>query len=55
MIELDARRAHTLEVDVTEAASADQVDRRILEELERASVTGRDLVRVRLTGRHLDQ
>ena len=51
LIELDARRAHTLDIDVTEAGSADQIDRRILDAFERASVATRDLVKVRLCGR----
>jgi hypothetical protein len=50
-IELDPRRAHTLEADVTGTASGDQIDRRILETLDQAGVAERDFVKVRLSGR----
>ena len=50
-VELDPRRVHALEVDVTGAAGADQVDRRILDAMDRASVHAHDLVKIRLSGR----
>jgi len=50
-IELDSRRVHALEIDVTAASSADQIDARILDALDQAQVPERDLVRVRLVGR----
>lgn len=50
-IEVDTRRAHTIEVDVTGAASADQIDRRVLAALDLAGVGERDFAKVRLTGR----
>ena len=50
-IGVDTRRAHTLEVDVTGAASADQIDRRALAALDQAGVSDRDFAKLRLTGR----
>lgn len=50
-LELDARRAHVVTVDVTMAGSAEEIDRRVGEALGAAGVGVRDLVRVRLTGR----
>ena len=50
-IGVDTRRAHTLEVDVTGASSADQIDRRALAALDQAGVSDRDFVKLRLTGR----
>ena len=50
-LEVDTRRAHVLEVDVTQATSSDQIDRRILEALDRAGVNDRDFAKVRITGR----
>ncbi len=50
-IELDTRKAWTLEADVSEAASADQLDGRILDALNRAGAGDRDFAKVRLTGR----
>ncbi|HEY2954014.1 MAG TPA: metallophosphoesterase [Candidatus Eisenbacteria bacterium] len=50
-VELDPRRVHALEADVTGAASAEQVDARVQRAMEEAGVTERDIVTVRLTGR----
>lgn len=50
-IELDRRRAVPVSVDTTGAASADQIDRRILKALDVAGAADSDLVNVRLTGR----
>ena len=50
-IELDRRHVYQVGVDVTGAASADQVDRRVLKALEVAGAGEMDLVAVRLTGR----
>jgi DNA repair exonuclease SbcCD nuclease subunit len=50
-IPLDSRRIHALEVDVTGLASADQIDRRILEAMSARGIAGGDLVGVRLAGR----
>jgi DNA repair exonuclease SbcCD nuclease subunit len=48
---LDDRRVLALEVDVTGAASADQIDRRIDQALRAHGVSERDLATVRLVGR----
>jgi hypothetical protein len=48
---LDPRRIHAIDVEVTGAASADDVDRRLLDAFVAAGVTDRDIVRARLTGR----
>ena len=50
-VELDRRRVFRLEADITGAASADQVDRRILRTLEIAGASETDLAAVQLTGR----
>jgi DNA repair exonuclease SbcCD nuclease subunit len=50
-IVLDERRVHSLDVDVTGAASAGAIDDRLIAALQAAGVTGRDIARVRLTGR----
>lgn len=50
-VELDRRRVWDLAADVSGAASAEQVDRRILRALDEAGVQERDLVRVRVAGR----
>ena len=50
-VELDRRRVFEAEVDVTGAASAEQVDRRILKALDLAGVGELDLARVTLAGR----
>lgn len=50
-LEVDPRRAHAIDVDVTGAASADQIDRRIAAGLERAGMRDQDFAKVRLTGR----
>ena len=50
-IELDRRRMHELSMDVTGAASADQVDRRVAEALVLAGISDQDIATVRLTGR----
>jgi DNA repair exonuclease SbcCD nuclease subunit len=48
---LDRRRVHEINVDVSGASSADQVDRRIAAAFDQASVSERDIVTVRLEGR----
>jgi DNA repair exonuclease SbcCD nuclease subunit len=48
---LDPRRTHHVDVDVAQAPSAEEVDRRILSALDAAGVTAADLVRVALHGR----
>ncbi len=50
-VELDRRRVCEVQVDVTGAASADQVDRRILKAFDIAGVGEPDLATVRLSGR----
>ena len=50
-VDLDERRVHDLQADVTGATSAEQVDARVQRALEEAGVTGHDIVTVRLTGR----
>ena len=50
-IELDRRRVYSLSVDVTGAASADQVDRRVLRALDVAGAGEMDFAAVHLTGR----
>jgi DNA repair exonuclease SbcCD nuclease subunit len=50
-VELDRRRVHDVVVDVTGAASADQVDRRVQQKLDEVQASDRDLATVRLTGR----
>jgi len=50
-IELDSRRAHALDVDATGAASAADVDRRILAAFDQAGVGDRDMARVSVSGR----
>jgi len=51
LVELDRRRVHELSVDVSGAASEDQVDRRIFGALDGAGVRECDLATVRLQGR----
>ncbi len=48
---LDPRRTHHVEVDVARAASAEDVERRILEALDAGGVAPADLVKVALRGR----
>jgi hypothetical protein len=48
---LDPRTVHEVVVDVTGAASADQIDHRIGRELDRAGVGAGDIVTARLAGR----
>jgi hypothetical protein len=50
-IALDPRCVHEVTVDVSAAASANQIDRRVEQALDRAGVTERDIVTVRLEGR----
>lgn len=50
-VELDARRVRVVDVDVTGAASADEVERRALGAIDAAGISDRDLVRARLVGR----
>jgi hypothetical protein len=50
-VELDRRLVYELRVDVTGAASADQVDRRIMKALDLEGAGDQDLVSVRLLGR----
>jgi hypothetical protein len=50
-IELDRRRVYQLGVDVTGAASADQVDRRVLKALDIAGAGEMDFAAISLTGR----
>lgn len=50
-IELDVRRVHELEADVTGATGAEQVDARVERAMEEAGVNERDIVTVRLSGR----
>jgi DNA repair exonuclease SbcCD nuclease subunit len=50
-VELDRRTTWEVEAAVTGAASAEQVDRKVLRALEEAGVQDRDLVRVRARGR----
>jgi DNA repair exonuclease SbcCD nuclease subunit len=50
-LELDARRAHALDVDASGASSAADIDRRILAAFEAAGVGERDIARVSVVGR----
>lgn len=50
-VELDRRRVYDLSADVTGAASADAIDRRVLKALDLAGAGELDLVTVRLAGR----
>lgn len=50
-IELDRRQVHDLAVDVTGAASADEVDQRVAAALDQAGVRREDIATVRLQGR----
>jgi len=51
MVALDRRRALEVTADVANCPSAEHVDRRILQALERAGATSDDIVTVRLGGR----
>jgi DNA repair exonuclease SbcCD nuclease subunit len=51
MVELDRRHVIEAAADVTGCASAEQVDRRIQQAIERAGASEHDLVTVRLSGR----
>ena len=51
MVTLDRRRALDVTADVANCPSAEHVDRRVLQALERAGATPDDIVTVRLTGR----
>jgi len=50
-VQLDDRSVHEIEADVTAAASAEEVDRRIAGTLEQAGAGEKDLATVRLRGR----
>lgn len=50
-IELDRRRVHDVNVDVTGSASADAIDRRVIKALDLAGAGELDFVTVRLAGR----
>ena len=50
-IELDRRTVHALEADITGAGTAEQVDRRVAKEMDRAATAEQDIVTVRLHGR----
>jgi len=50
-IELDRRTVRALEVDITGAGSAEQVDRKVAKELDKAGAAEPDIVTVRLKGR----
>ncbi|MEO5989744.1 MAG: metallophosphoesterase [Candidatus Eisenbacteria bacterium] len=50
-IELDRRRVHEIQVEVTGAVSADQVDRRVMKALDMVGAGEADLVHVHLAGR----
>lgn len=50
-LELDRRRVHDLEADVSGATSVEQVDRRIVKALDQAGASEQDIVTMRLTGR----
>ena len=52
-VQLDDRSVHEIEADVTAAAGAEEVDRRIAGALETAGVGAKDLATVRLRGRLL--
>jgi DNA repair exonuclease SbcCD nuclease subunit len=48
---LDPRRAHVLTVEISHAATAEHIDRRVQKALDDAGATERDIVTVRLSGR----
>ena len=50
-IELDRRTVHALETDITGAGTAEQVDRRVAKDMDRAGTAEQDIVTVRLKGR----
>ena len=50
-LDLDPRRVHSLVVEVSHAASAEQIDRRVQKALDDSGVTDQDIVTVRLSGR----
>ena len=50
-VELDRRRVYEVSVDVTGAASADQVDRRVMKALDVAGAGDQDFATARLSGR----
>jgi len=51
LVELDRRVVHALEADITGAGTAEQVDRRVAKEMDRAGTAEPDIVTVRLRGR----
>ena len=50
-VELDRRTIHALEADITGAGTAEQVDRRVAKEMDKAGIAEQDVVTVRLHGR----
>ena len=50
-IEIDPRRVHAVDVEVSGATSLEQIDRRIAEALDRAEAQSQDFVTARLVGR----
>jgi DNA repair exonuclease SbcCD nuclease subunit len=50
-VQLDSQRVFDLTADVTGAASAEQIDRRVAKALDDSGAGEKDLVRLRLTGR----
>lgn len=51
LVELDRRTVHALEADITGAGTAEQVDRRVAKEMDKAGTAEQDIVTVRLRGR----
>ena len=50
-VELDRRTVHALEADITGAGTAEQVDRRVAKEMDKAGTAEQDIVTARLHGR----
>lgn len=50
-VKLDPRKVFAIEAEVTGCTSAEQVDRRVAREMDRAAVSEQDIVTVRLSGR----
>jgi len=50
-VELDRRTVHALEADITGCGTAEQIDRRVAKEMDRAGTAEQDIVTVRLRGR----
>ena len=51
LVELDRRTVRALEVDITGAGAAEQIDRRVAKELDKEGAAEQDIVTVRLRGR----